>query len=100
MSKKDMSAAYSIMRRAKKNKKAGLAGTHLEEDHKSLQDHMDSTPDDKEKRELNLFDGEAERVDPMAQAMADQEDSEHLQDEHEKDADDIVSRIMRKMRRK
>ena len=72
--KQAIAIAYSVMKRAKKKKMAEGGPV--------------------------LFDGKAERIDPMSQAMADQEVSETLQDEHEQDADDIVSRIMRKMRLK
>ena len=55
----------------------------------SLQERMISRPNDKEDRSLTLFDGEAERKDPMDKEL-----------EEDEDADDIVGRIMKKMRRK
>ena len=78
------------------------SNTDLEDE--SLQQHMKSRPNDKEDRGHVLFDGDAERKDPLQLEMREDLQSDHLGrrelDEEDSDADDIVSRIMRKMRRK
>lgn len=56
----------------------------------SLQEDMiHDHPSDEEDRSNVLFDGKAERIDPLQKELDEDEDS-----------DDIVGRIMRKMRRK
>lgn len=101
--KQSVAIAYDIMRRARK-KKMALGGAVEPEDHNqegerrdtsrkepdSLQDSMvHDHPNDEEDRGKNLFDGMAERVDPYQKEL-----------DEDKDSDDIVGRIMRKMRRK
>ena len=79
-------------------------GSNTEEDDKSLQERMVSRPSDKENRSNVLFDGKAERRDPLQDVYREDQTSIHMgrQDygEADADADDIVSRIMRRMRRK
>lgn len=76
--------------------------TDLEDE--SLQERMRSFPNDEEDRSNVLFDGKVERKDPLQLELREDEQSDHLGrrelDEEDQDADDIVSRIMRKMRRK
>lgn len=70
----------------------------------SLQERMVKRPSDKQDRSNVLFDGKAERIDPLKLEMRENLQSDHLGrrdlDEEDSDADDIVSRIMRKMRRR
>lgn len=78
--------------------------SNTDEDDESLQQRMIKRPNDKENRSLNLFDGRAERKDPLELEMRENLQSDNLGrrdlDEEDEDAEDIVSRIMRKMRRK
>lgn len=72
---------------------------------KSLQEAMvHDHPNDEEDRSLELFDGRAERIDPLKKEYRENQSSIHMGrtdlEDDDKDADDIVSRIMRKMRRK
>lgn len=89
-------------RKLDSQRKSAPDNTDLEDE--SLQQHMESRPNDKEDRGHVLFDGDAERKDPLQLEYREDEQSEHLGrrdlDEEDRDADDIVSRIMRKMRRK
>lgn len=78
--------------------------SNLDEEDESLQERMISRPDDKEDRSLELFDGRAERLDPLKKEYRENESSIHMGrrdlDEDDSAADDIVSRIMKKMKRK
>lgn len=104
--KQSVSIAYDIMRRARKKKMA--EGGPITEGYKESQKKLESPeddprmepeslqedmvhdhPTDEEDRSSVLFDGKAERIDPYEKEL--QED---------RDSDDIVSRIMRKMRRR
>lgn len=71
---------------------------------KSLQEDMiHDHSNDKENRSLELFDGRAERIDPFNKELVEDDDSIHSPGKvtsSQEDEDDIVSRIMRKMRRK
>lgn len=73
-----------------------------DENELSLQERMISRPNDKEDRSNVLFDGKAERNDPYKAELKENYDFEHSQGQtqEEQDSEDIVSRIMRKMRRK
>lgn len=113
-------AAYDIMRRARKRSKdAGIETEgyqesqvkveHPENDPRkepdSLQDSMvHEHPADHEDRSKVLFDGEAERIDPLKKEYRENESSIHMGrtdlEEDDSAAEDIVSRIMKKMRRK
>lgn len=100
--KQSIAIAYDIMRRARR-KKMSLGGQVEPEYHDqegerknnsrkepdSLQEHMMDHPSDEEDRSNILFDGKAERIDPLEKELQEDQDS-----------DDIVGRIMRKMRRK
>lgn len=71
----------------------------------SLQESMvEDHPNDLEDRSNVLFDGKAERLDPLKKEFREDEESENYgrqsEEDDDSDADDIVSRIMRKMRRK
>lgn len=78
--------------------------SNVDEEDESLQQRMTEKPNDKEDRSNVLFDGKAERKDPLELEMRENLQSDNLGrrdlDEEDKDANDIVSRIMRKMRRK
>lgn len=101
--KQAVAIAYSVMKRARKNKKA-FGGAVEDPDPRSLQEHMESRPNDKEDRGHVLFDGDAERIDPLKKEYREDEGSIHMGrtdlDEDDQAAEDIVSRIMRKMKRK
>lgn len=71
----------------------------------SLQESMvHKHPDDEEDRSNVLFDGKAERLDPLKKEYREDQSSIHMGrtdlEDDDSAADDIVSRIMRKMRRK
>ena len=110
--------AYDIMRRARKRKMA-LGGAVEPEDHdqegerkdnsrsepESLQEDMiHDHPSDEEDRSNVLFDGKAERIDPLKKEYREDQSSIHMGrtdlEDDDNAAEDIVSRIMRKMRRK
>lgn len=80
------------------------APDNTDDEDESLQQRMLKRPNDKEDRSNVLFDGKAERLDPLKKEYREDQESIHLGrqdlDEADRDADDIVSRIMRKMRRK
>lgn len=101
--KQAIAISYDIMRRARK-KKMAFGGEIPDPDQRSLQEHMESRPSDEQDRTDVLFDGKAERKDPLELEMREDvrsdEEANRDEDEADKDADDIVSRIMRKMRRK
>lgn len=104
--KQSVSIAYDIMRRARRKKMAegGPITKGYEDSQKkvespedeprmepeSLQEDMvHGHPSDEEDRSNVLFDGKAERLDPLKKEL-----------DEDRDSDDIISRIMRKMRRK
>lgn len=111
-------AAYDIMKRARRKKSSltteGYEDSQIKlespedeprEEPKSLQDEMvHSHQSDEEDRGKNLFDGMAERIDPLKKEMRENQSSEHLGrtdlEDDDSAAEDIVSRIMRKMKRK
>lgn len=113
-------AQYDIMRRARgrsKNHKGPSTEGYNEsqervsresdesrQEPESLQEDMiHDHPNDKEDRSLELFDGRAERIDPFNKELIEDDDSIHSPGKvtsSKEDEDDIVSRIMRKMRRK
>lgn len=80
------------------------APDNTDEEDESLQQRMIGRPNDKEDRSLELFDGRAERLDPLKKEFRENQSSLHYGrtdlDEDDSAADDIVSRIMRKMKRK
>lgn len=101
--KQSVAIAYDIMRRARK-KKMALGGAIEPEDHEQKGERKDNSrkepdslqeemvmdhPSDEEDRSNVLFDGKAERIDPLQKEL-----------DEDQDSDDIVGRIMRKMRRK
>jgi hypothetical protein len=71
---------------------------HLAEDQESLQERMTDKPNDKEDRDNVLFDGKAERIDPLDKELKEKEDHVYSHDEDEDDENSIVSRIMKKIR--
>lgn len=119
--KQSVAIAYDIMRRARKKKMAqggpvtkGYEESQIKVEHPddeprmepdSLQESMiHSHPDDEEDRSNVLFDGKAERLDPLKKEYREDQSSIHMGrtdlEEDDSAADDIVSRIMRKMKRR
>ena len=113
-------AAYDIMRRARRRKKdSGISTEGYEESQvkvntpkedprsepESLQEDMvHDHPADHEDRSNVLFDGKAERIDPLKKEYRENQSSIHMGrtdlEDDDQAAEDIVSRIMKKMRRK
>lgn len=113
-------AAYEMMKRARRRSKdAGIETKGYEESQvkveqpedkprmepESLQKSMvHEHPSDQEDRSKTLFDGEAERIDPLKKEYRENESSNRMGrtdlQEDDSAAEDIVSRIMKKMRRK
>ena len=71
---------------------------HLAEDQESLQERMTDKPNDEEDRSNTLFDGEAERIDPLDKELREKED--HVSANEGEEGEDIVTRIMKKIRKR